>query len=476
MTEPKQRIVIAGGGLAGALLALVLANQSFKVTVLEKRGDLRAEKAAGGRSINLALSERGIRALDKVGLAEKALEQTIPMRGRLIHDTSGNTNFQPYSQNAGEFIRSISRPGLNRLLLSEASKNPNIDLIFDAQVESISDDIHYTDNTGTPQSLPFDILIGADGAGSVIRKELGIEALPGYSQDMLAHGYKELEMPAIDLGKAFPAVNSATGTASPSSTAFAMEKEALHIWPRGTYMLIALPNLDGSFTCTLFLPLEGQPGFNQLLSPEAVRAFFEEQFPDVLQHLPGLEAEFFANPVGKLGTIRCPEWSDNKRTLILGDAAHAVVPFFGQGMNCAFEDVSVFADMLDALRSPSNSIDRPLSVEWPAFFKEFQSSRIANANAIADMALENYIEMRDLVADDAYRLRRQVALELEKRYPDRFRPRYSMVSFSTIPYKTVQEIGEKQNRILHELCSPVMAFNDIDWALAERLVNKLDVL
>lgn len=241
-------------------------------------------------------------------------------------------------------------------------------------------------------------------------------------------------------------------------------------------MLIALPNLDGSFTCTLFLPLEGQPGFNQLQTPQEVRTFFEQQFPDVIPLLPSLENEFFSNPVGRLGTIRCPEWTDHKRCLIIGDAAHAVVPFFGQGMNCAFEDVSVFADMLDALRSPSNSIDRPLSVEWPAFFEEFQANRIKNANAIADMALENYIEMRDLVADDAYRLRRQVALELEKRYPDRFRPRYSMVSFSTIPYKNVQEIGEKQNRILHDLCSLVTAFNDIDWALAERLVNQLDVL
>lgn len=461
----QNHIVIAGGGLAGALLALVLANRSFKVTVLEKRSDLRSYHAVGGRSINLALSERGIQALNKVGLAEKALEQTIPMRGRLIHDTAGNTNFQPYSQNPNEFIRSISRPGLNRLLHSHASDHPNINLIFDAQVESVSDVIHFSDASGTQQTIPFDILIGADGAGSIVRKELGIEVLPGFSQDLLEHGYKELEMPALKVGTTNSSVKTALNeTSSRSANPFAMEKEALHIWPRGTYMLIALPNLDGSFTCTLFLPLEGKPGFNQLLTPQDVRAFFEEQFPDVLQHLPGLESEFFANPVGKLGTIRCPKWSDNKRSLILGDAAHAVVPFFGQGMNCAFEDVAVFADMLDQHQKASKSVD------WPSFFKQFQSSRIGNANAIAEMALENYIEMRDLVADDAYRLRRQVALELERRYPDRFRPRYSMVSFSSIPYKTVQQIGAKQSRILHDLCATASSIEEIDWIQAKQMI------
>ncbi len=451
MSRSTLHAVIAGGGLAGALLALGLAQRGYRVTVFEKRSDLRGKAAPGGRSINLALSRRGIHALEKVGLSKKALDHTIPMRGRLIHDLQGDTNFQPYSRHPHEFIRSISRPGLNRLLLEEASSHPNIQLHFESSVEQVSPNekiIFVRDSNKTLSQHSYDVLFGADGAGSIIRKSLKLEDSSGFSSDMLEHGYKELEIPPLPNGD------------------YALPYEALHIWPRGTYMLIALPNLDHSFTCTLFLPKDGNPGFNQLMDPSALNSFFKEQFGDVVPLLPNLELDFFGNPTGSLGTIRCDPWTSSGHSLILGDAAHAVVPFFGQGMNCAFEDVSVLFDMLDA----------SLAADWPQLLADFEAIRNPNTNAIADMALENYIEMRDLVADDSFRLRRRVALELENRYPNRFKPRYSLVSFELLPYKMVQDIGRQQSELLLSLCEDTSDFEAIDWALAERLVLQLPEL
>jgi kynurenine 3-monooxygenase len=277
---------------------------------------------------------------------------------------------------------------------------------------------------------------------------LGFESKDVFSREMLEHGYKELEMPALERGD------------------FAMPHDALHIWPRGTYMLIALPNLDHSFTCTLFLPLDGDPGFNQLNDPGTVQSFFETQFPDAVPLLPNLQSDFFGNPTGMLGTIRCSSWTKFGNSLILGDAAHAVVPFFGQGMNCAFEDVSVLASMLDG--SPKTN--------WPELLSAFEASRIPNANAIADMALENYIEMRDLVADEGFQFRRRVALELEQRFPDRFIPRYSLVSFNRVPYKEVQEMGRAQAAILEQLCASKSNIEEINWDDAKNLVMSLPLI
>lgn len=448
MSQPNLHAVIGGGGLAGSLLALALAKRGYRVTVIEKRPDLRGKAAPGGRSINLALSERGLYALGKVGLAEKALSQTIPMRGRLVHDLSGATNFLPYSNKSSEFIRSISRPGLNRMLLEEASLHPNIELHFDVSVEEINQEektIVVLNAQNRPSKFTFDLLFGTDGAGSSVRKSLGFESEKLFSSKMLGHSYKELEMPSLPNGD------------------YAMSPEALHIWPRGTYMMIALPNLDRSFTCTLFLPNDGSPGFNQLKNPGALRAFFHEQFADAVPFLPSFEEDFFSNPTGGLGTVRCSSWTTGGHSLILGDAAHAIVPFFGQGMNAAFEDVSELCEMMDA----------SANTDWPRLLTEFESSRIPNTNAIADMALENYIEMRDLVADDAFKLRRRVALELEVRFPNRFTPRYSLVSFSRVPYKTVQDIGHRQSEILFALCQDTGQFENIDWSRAEQLISEL---
>ncbi|NQV72376.1 FAD-dependent monooxygenase [bacterium] len=451
MKSTNLHAVIAGGGLAGALLALVLAERGYKVTVIEKRADLRSEAAAGGRSINLALSERGLHALSIAGLRNEALKQTIPMRGRLIHGVDGSTKRLPYSSDPNEFIRSISRPGLNRLLLQAAGKHPHISLYFNSSVLSVSPGTQVVEfqPDGEPiQRVEYDLLFGADGAGSAVRASLGLESKDVFSREMLEHGYKELEMPALESGD------------------FAMPHDALHIWPRGTYMLIALPNLDNSFTCTLFLPLDGDPGFNQLNDPGTVQAFFETQFPDAVPLLPNLQGDFFGNPTGMLGTIRCSSWTQFGNSLILGDAAHAVVPFFGQGMNCAFEDVSVLASMLDS--NPETA--------WPELLSAFEAERIPNANAIADMALENYIEMRDLVADEGFQFRRRVGLELEQRFPDRFIPRYSLVSFNRVPYQEVQEMGRAQAAILEQLCASKSNIEEINWSQAENLVLSLPLI
>ncbi len=451
MITRDKHAVISGGGLAGSLLALVLANRGMRVTVFEKRGDLRSLKAPSGKSINLALSERGIHALSKVDLADQILKGTIPMRGRMIHARDGSTSFLPYSQNEGEYIRSVSRPGLNRTLLEKAGLHPNIGLHFNSEVLSTDPDkkvvsLNSPDPSG--REVSYDLLFGADGAGSRVRSSLHAISDIGYRQDMLEHGYKELSMPA-----------SADGS-------FVLEPEALHIWPRGTYMLIALPNLDHTFTCTLFLPFDGDPGFNQLKEESQISAFFDSQFQDVIPLIPSLLTDFGNNPTGKLGTVRCDKWTYGDSALILGDAAHAIVPFFGQGMNCAFEDVSVLSEMLDAGNHPS----------WSKLLHDFEEDRIVNANAIADMALTNYIEMRDLVADPAFRVRRSVALELEKRFPERFIPKYSLVSFHRVPYKQAQDIGRKQESVLKTLCGGRQGITEIDWELAETLVAELGTM
>ena len=448
MITPDKHAVISGGGLAGSLLALVLANRGMRVTVFEKRGDLRSLKAPSGKSINLALSERGIHALSKVDLADQVLKGTIPMRGRMVHARDGTTSFLPYSQKDSEYIRSVSRPGLNRILLEKAGLHPNIELHFNSEVLSIEPDkkvVSLNSGHSFGREVSYDLLFGTDGAGSLVRSSLHAFSDIGYRQEMLGHGYKELSMPALADGS------------------FVLEPEALHIWPRGTYMLIALPNLDHTFTCTLFLPFDDDPGFNQLKEESQISAFFDSQFQDAVPLIPSLLTDFMTNPTGRLGTVRCDKWTYGDTALILGDAAHAIVPFFGQGMNCAFEDVSVLAEMLDAETHES----------WSELLHDFEKERIVNTNAIADMALTNYIEMRDLVADPAFRLRRSVALELEKRFPERFIPKYSLVSFHRVPYKQAQEIGQKQEFILKTVCEGKRGIAEIDWELAEMLVAEL---
>lgn len=423
-------IIISGAGLCGTLLALKLADRGHQIILLEKRRDLRHEEVAAGRSINLALSDRGLAALDLVGLREKALSISIPMQGRMIHNKAGQTtHLLPYSGRTHEFIQSISRHGLNGLLLDAADAHKCIDIRFNHEV-TFADimKVQLSGNdlrTGVKFSIGGDILIGTDGAGSDVRQgyiDRGADIRFNYCQEFLDHGYKELEIPAAE-GKTWQ-----------------IEKNALHIWPRQNYMLIALPNLDGSFTVTLFLPFDGTPGFDQLHSRDAILQFFTAQFPDVVPLMPDLVEDFMKHPTGSLGTIRCSPWHTNT-SLLMGDAAHAMVPFYGQGMNCAMEDVLILDRILDAHKE-----------DWPAAFKAYQTNRKNDTDAIADLALENYTEMRDHVDNPEFIAKRAIEMQLEKKYPD-YASKYNLVTFrEDVPYSVAKEKGHKQDEWLLDYC------------------------
>lgn len=412
---------VIGAGLAGALMAVYLARRGLDVAVYEKRPDLRAAELPAGRSINLALANRGLRALAAVGLEGEVRGLLTTMRGRMIHDERGDTQLQPYGQRPWEVIYSVSRPGLNALLL-DAAESAGARLHFERPCYGVDLDRDRL-RLGGGDTLALGPAIAADGAGSVVREAL--MALPGAREtvDWLPHDYKELTISAAADG------------------AHRMEPHALHIWPRGGFMLIALPNLDGSFTVTLFLPRSGEPGFERLVSPAAVRAFFERRFPDATALMPDLEREFFEHPTSPLATVRCRPWHHGDRVCLIGDAAHAIVPFHGQGMNAAFEDCAELDACLEAAAG-----------NWGAAFARFSERRKPDAEAIADMALENYVEMRDSVRDPVFQLRKRLAFELERRHPDRFVPRYSMVMFrDDIGYAEAQRRGRIQAEILDEL-------------------------
>jgi kynurenine 3-monooxygenase len=441
----SQRITIIGAGLGGTLAAIFLARRGLMVTLCERRPDLRRVAQPAGRSINLALANRGLRPLRLAGLETQVRRLLTVMRGRMVHPVEGPLDFQPYGQRSHEVIYSVSRPGLNALLL-DAAEAAGVTLRFGmrcVEVDFSGDRLEFEHAAdGTRESLPLTPCIGADGAGSVLRRAM--EQLPGFmaTEEMLAHGYKELSILPGGLGR------------------HRMEAGALHIWPRGGYMLIALPNIDGSFTVTLFLPYEGEPSFAGLSTPDAVQRFFAAEFPDVAPMIHALEATFMANPTSALGTVRCQPWHVGGRALLLGDAAHAIVPFHGQGMNCAFEDCLE----LDLCLEETGG-------DWESAFALFFARRKPNAEAIADMALENYIEMRDSVRDPAFLLRQQVAFELERRFPQRFSPRYSLVMFrDDIPYAEAQARGRIQHEILVSLTAGLDDAAAIDYGRAGRLI------
>ena len=446
----SSHVIISGAGLCGTLLAIRLANRGHKITLLEKRGDLRKEEMAAGRSINLALSDRGLAALDMVGLREKALSISIPMYGRLIHPKGGETTMlQPYSGRSHEFIQSISRPGLNGLLLDEASKNPSIDIRFHHGVQTA--DVEKANVSGTNAvtgekfEMQGDVLIGTDGAGSDVRQgymRIGGNIRFNYSQSWLDHGYKELEIPAGPDGE------------------WQIEKNALHIWPRQRFMLIALPNLNGSFTVTLFLAFDGSPGFNQLNSEKAISDFFQQQFDDIIPLMPELVSDFQFHPTGSLGTVKCSPWFTD-RSLLMGDAAHAIVPFYGQGMNCAMEDVRILDEFLDQYNE-----------SWPHAFQSYQGNRKINTDAIADLAVENYFEMRDHVDNPNFIAKRKIEMQLEKKYPD-YASKYNLVTFcEDIPYSEASRRGHQQDEWLLDYCerNDITSLNDQQ---VEKIYEKL---
>lgn len=426
----KNNILIVGAGLCGSLLALRLAQRGYQVALYESRPDLRKVDISAGRSINLALSDRGFKALRMVGLEQQATKICIPMYGRLIHDTQGNTFTSNYSGRKGEFINSISRQDLTVMLLNEADKHENVTLYFNTKCTSVDIEnniAHFkTYDTKEEFSVMANVIFGTDGAGSVLRKNYYLDKkfLFSFSQDYLTHGYKELEIPSDENGKHL------------------ISKDYLHIWPRGEYMLIALPNLDGSFTVTLFLGHEeGSYNFKELTSKEKITAFFEEQFPDALALIPNIADEFANNPTGALGTVKCSPWYYKGNTLILGDAAHAVVPFYGQGMNASFEDVFVLDKVLNKYEG-----------DWKKVFKEYQKIRKADADAIGDLAVENYYEMRDHVANPLFKEKRKIEMLLEKSFPTTYFSKYSMVTFNEdMGYHEAMKKGNAQDKALLNL-------------------------
>ncbi len=417
----QKQITIIGAGLVGSLLSIYLAKRGHKVKLYERRPDMRSTTIAAGRSINLALSDRGLLALEKVGLADAIRDISIPMHGRYLHQPDGATAFQPYGRE-GQYINSVSRGTLNKKLMDLAEEH-GIEIYFNhkcSQIDWPTNTVYFETEAGE-QSVRSDIIFGADGAFSAARLQ---HQLHGdrfdYHQFYIDCGYKELTIPPTASGD------------------FAMHVNALHIWPRKEFMLIALPNLDKSFTCTLFFPFEGDLSFSKLDTEEKVRSFFERTFPDAVPLMPDYIHEFFHNPTSSLVTVKCFPWVRSDRFALIGDAAHAIVPFFGQGMNCGFEDCRI----LDELAGIHGD-------DWQAILREFQHTRKPDADAIADLAVNNFTEMRDRVADPSFLLQKKIEARLHEKYPDRWVPAYSMVTFSPqVRYSTALQHGQRQEKIM----------------------------
>ena len=446
------RVRIIGAGPTGALLAILLRRRGLGVTIYESRRDPRGAPPESGRSINLALADRGIAALRRVGLFDRVLPRLVPMSGRLIHDLRGTTSLQPYGMRAAEVIYSISRHGLNQALLDLAIREHGVDVHFEHRLEAAdfaTGVAHLRDlRHDRIATVPMRPLLACDGAGSRLRRDMQAAGLIAATEQALDHGYKELAIPARAGGD------------------YRMLKNALHIWPRGGHMLIALPNDDASFTATLFLPNTGAVSFASLTGPAEIESFLVENFPDVVPLMPDRIAEFLTHPTGFLGTVYADPWGVGGEAAIIGDAAHAIVPFHGQGMNCCLEDCLEFDACLEGQTS------------WENCFRDFHARRKPNTDAIASMALENYLEMRAHVADARFRLRSALALELERRFPERFIPRYSMVMFHhEIPYATAWARGRVQARLLEELTAGAATLADVDFARAEReILRQLEPL
>lgn len=419
--KQNERIAIAGGGLVGSLFALYLAKRGFQVDLYERRGDPRRADYIGGRSINLALSDRGWKALERVGVADEVRKEAIPMYRRVMHDQQGELTFQPYGV-ANEAIYSVSRGGLNKLLLEQADLNENVTLHFNMGVSGLdleTNTLHLEGDDGNKVSVQYDRIFGTDGAFSRVRNRLMKQDRFDYEQRYLDHGYKELTIPATADGK------------------HVIETNALHIWPRGEYMMIALPNPDGSFTCTLFFPYEGDPSFSSLKSEDAVMKFFKEEFGDAVPLMPTLAEDYKENPTSSLVMIRCYPWHYEDKVCLMGDASHAIVPFYGQGMNSGFEDCTVFDDLFEA-----NDGD------WTKTFAAFSKKRKPEADAILELALRNYIEMRDKTADPDFLLQKKIEKRFAEKHPEKWIPLYSQVTFSHIPYDVALRNGDEQDAIM----------------------------
>ena len=421
----KKEVTIIGAGLVGSLLAVYLLKRRYKVTIYERRGDMRKAKLIAGRSINLALSDRGIKALEEVGLMDEVRKIAIPMHGRKMHNADGSEAYQAYGKD-GQFINSVSRGALNCMLMN-AAEEQGAKIIFIHKCDSIDwkeNVISFTDENNEISNVKFQLLFGADGSYSAARltHQLQHDRFQ-YNQFYIDYGYKELHIPSGDDGE------------------FLLEKNALHIWPRGKYMMIALPNTDGSFTCTLFFPFSGDPSFDTLKTKENVQQFFETNFADARKLMPDLAETFFSNPTASLVTVKCFPWIREDKFALIGDASHAIVPFFGQGMNAGFEDCSVL-----------NSLIEKYDNDWKQINAEYQELRKPDADAIADLALANFIEMRDKVADPKFLLQKKIEAAFSAKHPDKWIPAYSMVTFSPeIRYSDALKKGNMQQSIMDEI-------------------------
>jgi kynurenine 3-monooxygenase len=421
-------VTIVGSGLAGTLMACYLGQAGYRVDLYEKRSDPRSSQVEHGRSINLALSVRGLAALGEVGLADEVVRSSILMRGRMIHHLDGSLTFQPYGKDDTQALHSVSRAGLNLLLVQAAARYPKVRMFFDCKCVGFDPDTGVLEFLRTPAACgladslsvgPADFVIGADGAYSAVRSALARLDRFDYQQEYLSHGYKELTIPA-----------------GPGGT-FALEKHALHIWPRGSFMMIALPNSDGSFTCTLFWPFEGPNSFAALTSEADVLAYFRAQFPDAVPLIPDLAHAFLHNPTSSLVTIRCRPWHHSDRFVLIGDACHAVVPFLGQGMNAAFEDCTVLTRCLERHGS-----------ERLTAFVEYEQSRKEHLDTLADLCIDNFLEMRDRVGSRLFVWKKKLAILLHRLFPRWYVPLYTMIEFTRIPYAEALRRARRQDWVV----------------------------
>lgn len=449
--KEKEHILVIGAGLCGSLLTLRLAQRGYKVSLVEKRPDLRSTDISAGRSINLAFSDRGIKAMNLVGLKGKAKDLCIPMHGRMIHNLEQEEFLSRYSGLESEYINSISRSDLNALLLNEAEKMPDVNILFNQaciDVDLQNAKATFEDFTSKKKStIEADVIFGTDGAGSVVRKSMLDDNLFlfSFSQDYLSHGYKELTIPATKEG------------------GFRIEKNALHIWPRGENMVIALPNLDGSFTVTLFLSYEeGEDNFKSLDTPDKVKAYFEKMYPSAAAHMPTLTEDFFNNPTSPLGTVKCSPWNSFGKVVLLGDAAHAIVPFYGQGMNASFEDVVVFDEILDLYEG-----------DWKKVFKEYQKKRKVDTDAIAELAIDNFHEMKEHTAAPIFQKKRKLETAFEQEFPKEYASKYRLVTFQEdISYSEALKKGRAQDKAILNLLAQNKINEDASLQEKLHLVNK----
>ena len=430
----KKSVTIVGAGLVGSLLSIYLSKRGYKVNVFERRADMRLETMSAGRSINLALSDRGWRGLEGVGIAEDIKKISIPMYGRFIHHKDGTNAYQPYGKD-NQAIYSVSRADINMKLMDLAEQQENVNIQFNKKCTLINRKdlaITFEDNlTKEISNTSADLLFGADGAFASSRLSIQLQSDRfEYNQHYIDCGYKELIIPAGINGE------------------FLLDKNALHIWPRGSFMMIALPNPDGNFTCTLFLPFEGEKSFSNLKTDKQVEEFFKSEFSDAFTLMPTLISDFKTNATASLVTVKCSPWVFDNKIGLIGDAAHAIVPFYGQGMNCGFEDCVVLNELIEKHND-----------DWDIIFPEYEQLRKPDGDAIADLAIANFVEMRDKTADPKFILQKKIEAKFSQHYPDKWIPLYSMVTYSPhIRYSTALKEGQKQQKIMDE----IMAFNNIE--------------